>query len=175
MRSDSCSERFQGFAIDIVEGGGLVGVDIEHRDKLAACEEGNDDLGTGLAIACDVVGDGVNIVDHLSLEHSRRSSAHTARERNLDTADWPLVRPDAQQARGDDAVETGPAGSRNRCKQNRRRCRHYRHRIIEIGQELVELEARPTVGVSFLALAHRAECREVERVRSNLERSGADV
>ena len=69
------------FGVHRVEGGEVGGIHVEHGDQGAApVEHRHDDLGIGAAVAGDVAGEGVDVLDQLGLALGRRRAADAAPE-----------------------------------------------------------------------------------------------
>ncbi len=121
-------------------------VEVEHRRDLAAfVEDRHDDLRACAFVAGDVAGEGVHISDQLGGALARRGAADPARERDLETAQRPLVGTDAQQVRADATVETGKAHPRNALEDQTGDGRHRGDVIVDAGERRLEVGEQAVV------------------------------
>ena len=74
----------------------LRAVDIKHSDNLISIMQGQDDLGFGRTVACDMAGKHMNIFNSLDLILGHRSTTHTLADRDTFTSRFTLKRPKNQ-------------------------------------------------------------------------------
>src|SRR4051812_12213496 len=82
-------------------------VDVEDAEQLAVADQWKHNLAVRRAVAGDVAGEGVNILDPLDLPALGRSAAHALVEGHADAGRAALERPQNQLA-ADVAVEADP-------------------------------------------------------------------
>ena len=138
--SHRCCNHLQVLGIDLVEGGGVAGIEIQDGNQSAlAVENRHYYLGLASWIARYVSLEGVHIRNNLRRPSASRSAAYSLRESDFQTAHRALIRADSEQVRLHDAVETDPAGPRDVLVQNSGDAGHCSHGIGEILQQRSDL------------------------------------
>jgi hypothetical protein len=140
-------------------------IDVEDSDQLSrAIEHRNDDLRLRASIAGDVTRKLVHVGD----EHRRAlrsgGATDTLTELDVEAAERSLVRSDAQKtSRLDDPIEAGPEMT-ERVVDERADRRHSRDRVVDAGENAVELRLEGGVGRAL---------RNVAEIESDFSHVGA--
>lgn len=153
-RKDS-HDFFETLAVGGIEGCGFRRVDVEHSDQLAArIEDGHDDFRARARVARDVTRESMDIGDDLSRAGVSCNTTDTVVERNLQAADGPLVRADAQEIGGHDSVKTRPTGIRQRLVKDGATGSHHGNRIGKAFDQLGDLFTRRAIEIVLDVAAH---------------------
>ncbi len=138
--SHRCRDHLQVLGIDLAEGGGLAGIEIQDGDQsILAVEYWHHNLRSAGRIACDMTLEGVNICHNLSLSGPSRGTANSFREGDFQAARRALIGADSEQVRLHYAVETDPADPGEVFVQDSRDAGHGSHRVGEIFQQRSDL------------------------------------
>ena len=98
--SHRCCNHLQVLGIDLVEGGGVAGIEIQDGNQSAlAVENRHYYLGLASWIARYVSLEGVHIRNNLRRPSASRSAAYSLRESDFQTAHRALIRADSEQVR----------------------------------------------------------------------------
>ncbi len=160
------NEFLELLTIDVVEGGGGMRVEIEHRsDGAGGVLDGNDDLRPRGGIAGDVSLERLDVGDDLGLTGASGRAADAPLERDVDASDGTLEGADSKQPRRHHSIEAGPAGIGDGGVDCGRDVGHGGDRIGADRREAVDLEPELSVGLPFLVVRHPAILRSVDRGR----------
>ena len=141
-----CCNHLQVLGIDLVEGGGVAGIEIQDANQSAlTVENGYHYLRLASRIARYMPLEGVHISHNLRRPDESRSAAYSLRESDFQTAYRALIRADSEQVRLDHAIETDPAGPREVLVQNSSDTGHSSYGIGEILQQRSDLSDRSGV------------------------------
>ena len=122
---------------------GLIRIDVENRYQLAiAVEDWNDYLRARPGVTADVAGKCIYVFHYYGSLFPCSSSADSATELYLHTAEGPLVRTYAQQLAGrHHTIEAGPQMAESIVDQRTDRC-HRRDRVIHSLEHSLGLTAK---------------------------------
>ena len=155
MGRDAMTQALERRAIDLVEGGWLMRVDVEDGEHPSgAVDQRNHDLGARRRVAGHVSREGVDVGHELGLARTRRGAADAAVEGDVDAGHRPLEGADPQQLRRDDAIEAGPAGVGQGLVNRRRQVGHQRYRVAGAVEQSNDLEFEVAVTLTLVGLAH---------------------
>jgi hypothetical protein len=132
-RAEQLDDLFQLPTVGIVEGGGLVGVEVEDSHQITrGIEDRYDNLGARARVARYMTWELMDVGDHLSATLARGGAADASVEGNLYTADRALVGSYAEQLMIDYAVKARPTRVGQTLVQNGDGTRHGGHGVIEV-------------------------------------------